>query len=348
MLPGAAGSATPSDPPRADSSRADPPRPDPSRIGPPRTDALRAEVVRPSEPVRADPPRSVPVIAPPEPVPARVAGTLPTRQLSEMPRDELEHLAEEYGLDPTRYKTRQHLVVALHERRQLIAALDREAMLDVIRWGRRPVTVNATKEQIAQEIARIKLMKFAGLSQRGLVVLARMRGVPCTAADPVPLLIKRLKRQEGVFSKLNRKRRAMLGSLVSKIVGDDASASADYQFLPGDAAPGGPGHPSGTATVSAPAPSSSIKDDIEEAGLFGGITSRIKKSADAYVNQKLDEIEARIDRKLDEIDRRLAEWRDKEIANRIKILKITLWASVIVAAFSLIYAYLKVYFFSDR
>jgi hypothetical protein len=292
----------------------------------------------PAEPVRA-----VPVIAAEPPVPARAVGTLPTRQLSEMPRDELEHLAEEYGLDPTRYKTRQHLVAALHERRQMIAAMDREAMLDVVRWGRRPVTVNATKEQIAQEIARVRLMKFAGLSRRGLVVLARMRGIPCGDDEPVPLLIKRLKRQEGLFSKLNRKRRAMLGSLVSRIVGDDTGA-ADYQFLPGD----GTAAPGAASTVAPAPPSGSIKEEIEESGLFGGITSRIKKSADAYVNQKLDEIEARIDRKLDEIDRRLAEWRDKEIANRIKILKITLWASVIVAAGSLIYAYLKVYFFSGR
>ena len=55
-------------------------------------------------------------------------------------------------------------------------------------------------------------------------------------------------------------------------------------------------------------------------------------------------MEARIDRKLDEIDRRLAEWRDKEIANRIRILKITLWASVIVAIVSLLYSYIQVYF----
>ena len=93
-----------------------------------------------------------------------------------------------------------------------------------------------------------------------------------------------------------------------------------------------------------PPPSAgTIKDEIEESGLFGGIAGRIKKSADAYVNQKLDEIESRIDRKLDEIDRRLAEWRDKEIANRLRILKITLWASVIVGALSLIYSYVKVY-----
>jgi len=101
--------------------------------------------------------------------PARAAGGTvpsmqPSRQLSELPTDELNALAEEYGLDPGDFKSRQHLVTALHERRQMIAALDREAMLDVIKWGRRPVTFNATKEQIAQEIARIRSMKFAGLS----------------------------------------------------------------------------------------------------------------------------------------------------------------------------------------
>ena len=96
----------------------------------------------------------------------------------------------------------------------------------------------------------------------------------------------------------------------------------------------------------APPPSraGSIKEEIEESGLFGGIAGRIKREADVYLNQKLDEIESRIDRKLDDIDRRLTEWRDKEIANRIRILKITLWASVIVAGLSLVYSYVKVYF----
>ena len=261
----------------------------------------------------------------------------PTRQLYELPRDELEHLAEEYGLDPTRYKHRQHLVVALHERRQLIASMDRESMLDVIKWGRRPVTFNATKEQIAQEIARIRTMRFEGLSQRGLIVLAKLRGVAVSDNEPVPSCIKRLKKQEGIFGRINRKRRAMLGQIVSNLIGE-SEPQTDYKFLPP------PGGVSGPAAPAQPTSSATIKHEIEESGLFGGIAGRIKKSADSYVNQKLDEIEARIDRKLDEIDRRLAEWRDKEIANRIRILKITLWASVIVGAFSLIYAYVKVYF----
>jgi hypothetical protein len=265
------------------------------------------------------------------------AMTAPYRQLSEMPRTELEHLAEEYGLDASVYKNRPALVAAIHDRRQLIAAMDREAMLDVVRWGRRPVTVNATKEQIAQEIARITTMRFAGLSQRGLVVLARMRGLMVADHEPVPRLVRRLKRQEGLFAKLNRKRRAMLGAIISNLIGEEDGA--DYQYLPPQ-----PGAGPSAGTTSAAPRSASIKQEIEEAGLLGGIAGRIKKSADSYVNQKLDEIEARIDRKLDEIDRRLAEWRDKEIANRIRILKITLWASVIVGAFSLIYSYIKVYF----
>lgn len=261
---------------------------------------------------------------------AIATGIPPPRQLAELPRDELSHLAEEFGLDPTKYKTRQALVAAIHERRQLIASLDRAAMLDVIRWGRRPVTTSATKEQIAKEIARIRSMKFAGLSQPGLVVLAKLRGIDAREDDPVPVLVRKLKKREGVFARMNRKRRAFLGGLVARMIGEEGPS--DYQFLPPDGTvPGGPAAAPGSA---------SIKDDIEESGVLGGITNRIKKTADAYLNQKLDEIEARIDRKLDEIDRRLAEWRDKEIANRIRILKITLWASVIVGIVSLIYSYI--------
>jgi len=267
-----------------------------------------------------------------------IPSSQPSRQLADLPKDELENLAEEYGLDPGDFRNRQHLVTAIHERRQMIAAMDREAMLDVIKWGRRPVTFNATKEQIAQEIARCRSMKFAGLSHRGLFVLALMRGLPAMPGDPVPVLIRRLKRQEGLFAKLNRKRRAMLGSIVSNMIGDNSPAG-DYQYLPPQQGPSSTG-----TTTAPPPPAGTIKDEIEESGLFGGIAGRIKKSADSYVNQKLDEIESRIDRKLDEIDRRLAEWRDKEIANRLRILKITLWASVIVALLSLIYSYLKIYF----
>jgi hypothetical protein len=118
----------------------------------------------------------------------------------------------------------------------------------------------------------------------------------------------------------------------------ESRSSTDYRFLPPP-----PGAADSSASTVGSVKPGSIKDEIEESGLFGGISNRIKKTADQYLNQKLDEIEARIDRKLDEIDRRLAEWRDKEIANRIRILKITLWASVIVGIVSLIYTYVVDY-----
>ena len=287
-------------------------------------------------------PGGAPVGAPSSSATARppvTAAVAPARQLSELPKDELEHLAEDLGLDPTEFKSRQHIVAAIHERRQVIVGLDRDAMLDVVRWGRRPVAVNATKEQLATEIARLRAMKFDGLSHRGLIVLAVMRGVPMRGDESVPLIVRRLKKQEGLFSRLNRKRRAWIGGIVSSMIGEE-EPTADYQFLPPQQSGGGG---AGADTVTPAQRAASIKDDIEESGLFGGIASRVKKTADSYINQKLDEIEGRIDRKLDEIDRRLAEWRDKEIANRIRILKITLWASVIVAVVSLVYSYIKVY-----
>lgn len=254
------------------------------------------------------------------------------RQLGDLPSDELTHLAENFGLDPSDYKTKQHLVVALHDRRQIIASMDREAMLDVVRWGRRPIPINAGKEQIAIEIVRIHAMRFDGLSPRGIAVLAMMRGVKVEGTDTPDRITRKLRKQEGLFKRFNRKRRAWIGGMISNMLGE-AEPNTEYQFLPAQ--------PGANAPINAPR--ATMKDDIEEAGVIGGLTSRFKKSADSYLNQKLDEIEARIDRKLDEIDRRLAEWRDKEIANRVRIMKITLWVSVIVALVSLIISYVQVY-----
>ena len=267
----------------------------------------------------------------------------PSVQLGDLPKDELAALAEEYGLDPTRHPSRQHLVAAIHARRQLIAQMDREAMLDAIRWGRRPVAANASKEQLAQEIARIRSMRFSGLSRRGLVVLAQLRGARVDGTEETPLIVKRLKSRESLGEKFGRKRRAMIGAIVHGLVGGGEEEEGDYQFLPPAADRRATDAP-GPSVKEPPRPQRrSLKHQIEESGLFGGLADRVKQTADSYLNQKLDEIEARIDRKLDEIDRRLAEWRDKEIANRIRILKITLWASVIVAGLTLIYAYFKVY-----
>jgi hypothetical protein len=291
------------------------------------------------------------------PAAAVTVATTPSRQLVLGQIGELATLAEEYGLEAKRFKRPQELVSAIHARRQMIASLDRDALLDVVQWGRRPVPIGANNEQLAHEVFHVRRMRFDGLSERGLRTLARLRGVECGPDDAVPALVKRLKKQEGFFARLNRKRRAVLGAIVSNMIGEDEKTAAEYQYLPpADAADAtgraatAPGSAAASSVAAANAAANAagrdrtIKEEIEESGLFGGIASRVKKTADQYINLKLDEIESRIDRKLDEIDRRLAEWRDKEIANRLRILKITLWASVIVAALSLIYSYVQVNF----
>lgn len=257
---------------------------------------------------------------------------VPLQQLGDLPQEELAAIAEEYGLDAGRYRDRLQIVAAIHERRQLIATLDRQAMQDVLDWSGKSLPPGAAHEQMAIEIAHLRAMRFSGLSERGLVVLCMLRGCDITGNESRDDLVKALKKQEGFFSKIKRKTRGWLGKRVEKMIGD-----------PTTDAPVPTGEPINKPTdQTAGVRKQALREEIEESGFFGGIANRVKKQADSYVNQKLDEIEARIDRKLDEIDRRLAEWRDKEIANRIRILKITLWASVVVAAVSLIYSYVKV------
>ena len=154
------------------------------------------------------------------------------------------------------------------------------------------------------------------------------------AAPPLPQASEEIPATEeaprpGFWERMRRKKRRFLGKMVSNMVGEN------------------PSHPDESADATARLPGS-IRSDIEESGFWGGIANRIKRTADDYLAQKLDEIELRIDTKLEEIDKRLSEWRDKEIANRLRIMKITLWASVIVAMISLIYAWLKVYFFTPK
>lgn len=285
------------------------------------------------DPPRASDPNGRPDAAP---APAEVAaepGMARAPVGERLPRDELNTLAEDFGLDSTRYDSRGQVLEALSRRKQLIAALDRPAMLEVVRWGRRPVAANASKEQLALEIARIRGMRFDGLSDEGLRALARLRGVKCSKADERALVLRKLRRKEGVFGQLNRKRRSLVAALAAKVVGEE-DADAPYRFLPAE-----PSDDPASAANPPPPMSPRLRHEIEDRGLFGGLADRVRRSADTYVNAKLDEIEVRIDRKLDEIDKRLAEWRDKEIANRVRILKITLWASVIVSIVSLIYAY---------
>ena len=165
-------------------------------------------------------------------LPARevVAGATPPRQMSDLPKDELEHLAEEFGLDPTRFKTRQQLVSAIHDRRQMIAGMDREAMLDVIRWGRRPVTRNAqgadrpgNRPHPHHEVRRPLAARAGGAGPAARHRSARSR--------PVPLLVQEAQEAGGLFREAEPQ--TPLDDRVDRGQPDRREESAaDYQFLP--------------------------------------------------------------------------------------------------------------------
>ena len=81
---------------------------------------------------------------------------------------------------------------------------------------------------------------------------------------------------------------------------------------------------------------------------------RLRGAADSYIAAKLDEIEARVDAKLDhvetridakivELHRQLREMRDRELRHRLRLLKITLIFTVVVAVSSLVYKWLSDY-----
>lgn len=258
-----------------------------------------------------------------------VAGIMSEQQgksaaIDDLPVDELVAYGRTLGMHLNANAGRGELLRLVRERQALLAELEHEALLDIVVWARRPVRQSAGKEELAKEIASVKRVDFQGLSDRGLVALARLRGVPVSPKQPRKELEKAVRASEPFWDKITRKRRRLIGSLISHLLDDAEPESKEaYRFLPEES-----GH-------------TSLKERIAEQGVVSGLARTIRGVADDYVRQKMDEIEARIDRKLDEIDRRLAEWRDREIANRLKIIKITLVASILVALMSYGYTLLK-------
>lgn len=244
-----------------------------------------------------------------------------SQSLSELPVDELIRYGCSLGLTLAADTPHGEALRLVRRRRELLLELDRDAMLDAVRWLRLPVTRSVGKEGLAQLISQQHPTRYDGLSDRGLQVLARLNGVDPLSGESRGELERRLRRAGGWAARIRGLRRRAIGSVVARIVrsaSDPKNQDADYKYLPDEEA-------------------RSIQADIEQTGLVGGVARRLRGVADDYVQEKLDEIERRIDRKLDEIDNRLGEWRDRELSNRLKILKITLLFSIVVAILSLLY-----------
>jgi len=246
------------------------------------------------------------------------------KRLADMSSDQLRAYAAELGMEVPKRIARADLLRSVRARRELLVDLDHQALLDIVKWAGQPVRRSDGKEQLARVIAGIDRMDFEGLSREGLIALARLRGVPVTHDLSDEDIVARLAKAEGTMHFLRRKRRRLIGWAVERVVeGGHEEPDPEYQFLPED--------PTGRPQR--------LRDEMEHRGVVAGLAGKLRGAADDYIAEKLDEIEHRIDEKLDEIDARLGEWRDREIANRLKIIKITIAASVVVALLSLGYKY---------
>ena len=268
-------------------------------------------------------------VMPSEPT-SRDEHSAPAVALSDLPRDELVRYGRGLGLEFPHDAERQDVILQIRRRQEMLIELDREALLDIVVWARRPVRKEAGKEELAREIVQIQETDYHRLSRRGLTALARLRGIEVQEGGDADAMVDRLRKNDGWWKQLARKRRALMAVVVEKLVEKHGGEQAgEYRFLPDEAPP------------SEKLPAESLRKQIEDHGLVGGLASRIRGAADDYVRLKLDEIEARIDAKLDQIDRRLADWRDREVANRLRILRITLMFTVLVALLSLGYNIIK-------
>ncbi|NLX03595.1 MAG: hypothetical protein GXY33_00470 [Phycisphaerae bacterium] len=242
--------------------------------------------------------------------------------LDQMPAEELRVLAGHLMVHMPATADRDSVAAAVTRQLVILDGIEREALLDVVVWARRPVSRSAGKLELVREISQLRFVSYKGLSLRALAALAELRGLRVPDAVTDRMLRHLLYRSDGWSGWFARKRRALVGGMIGKLLDED-ERDEEYQFLPER-----PVEPS-------------LRRHIEQQGVMSGIATRLRSAADDYLNTKLDEIETRIDRKLDQIDQRLAEWRDQEIANRLRIIKITLTASIIIALISLVYTLIR-------
>lgn len=238
----------------------------------------------------------------------------------------LRQRAEHLGLPDDPDASLQELAEAVQQRLALLDRLDEPALREILAWARKPAPPDADKERLVRSVAEVRKWNYHRLTHKALLALALVRDLPVHDNATAGEIIKALRAGESIRQRLRRKRRALVASLIGKVMGLHAKSPAPQAPAAPDAAP-------------PPAPR--LKEQIVERGVMRGLASTIRGVTDDYIRQKLDEIEQRIDRKLDEIDQRLQEWRDREIANRLRIIKITLVASILVAVLSFGYSWIQ-------
>lgn len=141
----------------------------------------------------------------------------------------------------------------------------------------------------------------------------------------------------------------LLGALnVARAVGNSV-----YRAVTG----GGDEPPAAGPTAEPPRAAAAQSPAAQKASLLQNVADKLRGAADSYLAAKMDEIEARVDAKLDEIEGRidrkiaelhdqLVEMRDRELRHRLRLLKLTLGFTALVALLSLGYKWVTKYWMS--
>ncbi len=240
---------------------------------------------------------------------------------AERSADELAKYARELGLLVPAGISQAELIQLVGDRLEVVESIDRAVLQELAAWVRVKVDPQTPNESLVRSIMLRHGRHFDDLSMPALRVLAQLRGVAIMEGESRERIEQHLRSAIGLRESLRKKRRRLVGSLLSR-----AFEGIGY------------GQENAKAVENA---EPSLKERIQEQGVVGGLAKKLRGVADDYIAEKLDEIEQRIDYKLDEIDRRLMEWRDREVANRLKILKITLVFAILVALLSLGYDYFR-------
>ena len=222
--------------------------------------------------------------------------------LNDLSREELLQRAVSLGLRPPDDLPEDRLRDRVRERQGWIERLDETVLGELVEWAGVRGARYKPKDQLAREVCFSEKDDFAPLSRPALLALATLRGVEVDPESDAETLRRTLGERKGAGGWLRT---------VWEVLKKDAKALAQSP------------------------------KKIKQHGVVGGLGSTLLgAAADSYIQEKLDEIEDRIDRKLDEIDKSLEQWRDREVANRLRILRITLLVSLIIALVSLGYAWL--------
>jgi hypothetical protein len=218
---------------------------------------------------------------------------------------------------------RGELEASVRQRLDFVRNLDRGALIDLASWACVPIDSESSNQTLVGWIVAAPPRRFNGLSDRGLRLFAELRCVPLPDNVTRDDIERLLRQPKGFWEAVRRRRRKIMGSILGRAF--EPAISPEFA-------------PEGTTR---PAREPTLKKRIESHGVVSGLATTLRGVADDYVARKLDDIERRVDAKLDEIDRRLAEWRDREVSNRLRILKITLVFSILVALISLGYDYIR-------